>query len=143
MFAPYITDSRPIANICNLSITENCFPSRPTWKTAQVIPLLKKRSTDDVNDYRPISILPVVSKILEKHVLSTFYAFLNEQNPLNPKQPDFRSKHSCQTALTLMTAEWLNAMNKGESNGVLCKAFDLVDHSLLLLKLIIDVAKKL
>ena len=117
-----------------MSITENRFPS--TWKTARVIPLLKKGSTDDVNNYRPISILPVVSKILEKHVSSTFYAFLNEQNLLNPKQS---GQHSCQTALTLMTEEWLKAMNKGELTGVLmidlCKAFDLVDHSLLLHKL--------
>ena len=135
LFAPYLTDS--ITKICNLSITENRFPS--TWKTARVIPLLKKGSTDDVNNYRPISILPVVSKILEKHVSSTFYAFLNEQNLLNPKQSGFRSQHSCQTALTLMTEEWLKAMNKGELTGVLmvdlCKAFDLVDHSLLLHKL--------
>ena len=101
--------------------------------------MLKKGSTDDVNNYRPISILPVVFKILEKHVSSTFYAFLNEQNLLNPKQSGFRSQHSCQTALTLMTEEWLKAINKGELTGVLmvdlCKAFDLVDHSLLLHKL--------
>ena len=101
--------------------------------------MLKKGSTDDVNNYRPISILPVRSKILEKHVSSTFYAFLNEQNLLNPKQSGFRSKHSCQTAPALMTEEWLKAMNKGELTGVLmvdlCKAFDLVDHCLLLHKL--------
>ena len=76
-----------------------------------------------------------MSKIFEKHVSSTFYAFLNEQNLLNPKQSGFRSQHSCQTPLTLMTEEWLKAMNKGELTGVLmvdlCKAFDLVDHFLL------------
>ena len=103
--------------------------------------MLKKGSTDDVNNYRPISILPDVFKILEKHVSSTFYAFLNEQNLLNPKQSGFRSQHSCQTSLTLMTEEWLKAINKGELTGVLmvdlCKAFDLVDHSLLLHKLTI------
>ena len=132
MFAPYITDS--IVKLCNLSIREDKFPN--TWKTARVIPLHKKGSTDDINNYRPISILPVVSKILEKHVSSTFYTFLNENNLLNPKQSGFRTQHSCQTALTLMTEEWLNAMHKGELTGVLmidlCKAFDLVDHSLLL-----------
>ena len=122
LFAPYPPDS--ITKICNLSITENRFPS--TWKTARVIPLFKKESTDDLNNYRPISILPVVSKILEKHVSSRFYAFLNEQNLLNPKQSGFRSQHSCKTALTLMTEEWLKAMNKDEMTGVLmvdlCKA---------------------
>ena len=96
----------------------------------------KKGSIHDINNYRPISILPVVSKILEKHVSSTFYTFLNEHNLLNPKQSGFRTQHSCQAALTLMTEEWLNAMHKGELTGVLmidlCKAFD---HSLLLRKL--------
>ena len=138
LFAPYITDS--IVRLCNLSIRDNIFPN--TWKTARVIPLHKKGSTDDINNYRgpsAISILPVVSKILEKHVSSTFYTFLNEHNLLNPKQAGFRTRHSCQTALTLMTEEWLNAMHKGELTGVLmidlCKAFDLVDHFLLLHKL--------
>ena len=135
LFAPYITDS--IVKLCNLSIREDRFPN--TWKTARVIPLHKKGSTDDINNYRPISILPVVSKILEKHVSSTFYTFLNGNNLINPKQSGFRTQHSCQTALTLMTEEWLNAMHKGELTGVLmidlCKAFDLVDHSLLLRKL--------
>ena len=126
LFVPYLTDS--ITKICNLSITENRFPS--TWKTSRVIASLKKGSTDDVNNYRPISILPVVSKVLEKLVSSTFYAFLNEQNLLNPKQSGFRSQHSCQTALTLMTEEWLKTMNKGEFTGVL-----MVDHSLSLHKL--------
>ena len=135
MFVPYITDS--IVKLCNLSIREDIFPK--TWKTARVIPLHKKGSTDDINNYRPISILAVVSKILEKHVSSTFYTLLNENNLLNPKQSGFRTQHSCQTALTLMTEEWLNAMHKGELTDVLlidlCKAFDLVDHSLLLRKL--------
>ena len=80
-----------------------------------------------------------MSKILERHLSSTFYAFLNEKNILNPKQSGFRCQHSCQTALTLMTEEWLKAMNKGKLTGILmidlCKAFDLVDHSLLLHKL--------
>ena len=102
-------------------------------------PFDKNGSTDDINNYRPISILPVVSKILEKDVSSTFYTFLNEHNLLNQKQSGFLTQHSCQTALTLITEEWLNAMHKGELTGVLmidlCKAFDLVDHSLLLRKL--------
>ena len=110
-----------------------------TWKTARVIPFYKKGSTDEINNYRPISILPVVSKILEKHVSSTFYTFLNEHNLLNPEQSGFRTQHSCQTALTLMTDDWLNAMHKGKLTGVLmidlCKDIDLVDHSLLLRKL--------
>ena len=135
LFAPYKTDS--IVKLCNLNIREHRFPN--IWKTVRVIPLHKKGSTDDINNYRPVFILPVVSKILEKHVSSTFYTFLNEHNFLNPKQSGFRTQHSCQTALTLMTEEWLNDMHNGELTGVLmidlCKAFDLVNYSLLLRKL--------
>ena len=56
---------------------------------------------------------------------------------LHQRQSGFRYNHSCQTALTLITEEWLKAMNNGELTGVLmvdCKAFDLVDHSLFLQK---------
>ena len=66
-----------------------------------------------------MSILPVVSQILEKHVSSTFYTFIHKHNFLNPKQSGFRTQHYCQTALTLMTEEWLDAMHNGELTGVL------------------------
>ena len=132
MLTPYITDS--IVKLCNVSIAEGQFPD--SWK---IIPLFKKGSDADVNNYRPISILPVVSEIIEKHIALSFYAFLNNNNLLHQRQSGFCYNHSCQTALTLMTEEWLEAMNNGELTGVLmvdlCKAFDLVDHSLLLQKL--------
>ena len=63
-----------------------------------------------------MSLLPVVSQILEKHVSSTF---IHKHNFFNPKQLGFRTQHSCQTALTLMTEEWLDAMHNGELTGVL------------------------
>ena len=71
MFAPYITDS--MLKLCNVSIAEGQFPD--TWKIARVIPLFKKGSDADVNNHRPVSILPVVSKIIEKHIALSFYAF--------------------------------------------------------------------
>ena len=81
----------------------------------------------------------MVSKIIKKHIALSFYAFLNNNNLLHRRQSGFRYNHSCQTALTLMKEEWLEAMNNGELTGVLmvdlCEAFDLVDHSLLLQKL--------
>ena len=133
--APYITDS--IVKLCNVSIAEGQFPD--SWKIARVIPLFKKGSYADVNNYRPIPILPVVSKIIETHIALSFYALLNNNNLLHRRQSGFRYNLSWQTAFTLMTEEWLEAMNNGELTGVLmvdlCKAFDLVDHSLLLQKL--------
>ena len=124
MFSPYITDS--IVKLCNVSIAEGKFPG--SLKIARVIPLFKKGSDVDVNNHRPISILhvPVVSKIIEKHIALSFYAFLNDNNLLHQRQSGFRYNHSCQTALTVMTQEWLEAMNNGELTGVLmvdlCKA---------------------
>ena len=131
MFAPYITDS--IVKLCNVNIAERQFPG--SWKIARVIPLFKKGSDVDVNNHKPISILPVGLKIIEKHIALSFYAFLNDNNLLHQGQSGFRYNHSCQTALTVMTQEWLETMNNGELTGVLmvdlCKAFDMVDHSLL------------
>lgn len=57
--APFIADS--LTRICNLSIQTGVFPEQ--WKTARVTPLFKKKSRDDPNNYRPISILPVLSQI--------------------------------------------------------------------------------
>ena len=109
------------------------------WKHAKVIPLHKKKSQDDVNNYRPISILPIASKILEKHVSDHLYRYLSSHNLLNKRQSGFRANHSCESALTLMTEEWLFASYTGNQVGLLlvdfCKAFDLVNHAILLEKL--------
>ena len=66
--APVIT--KHLTEICNHSIRNSCFPS--IWKKARVTPLHKRNSTDDPENYRPISILPLLSKVLEKHVHNSF-----------------------------------------------------------------------
>ena len=133
--APVIT--KQLTDICNHSIRNSCFPS--IWKKARVTPLHKRNSTDDPENYRPISILPLLSKVLEKHVHNSLYEFFLVNNLLSPRQSGFRTKHSCETALTEMTDNWLSAMYNNEYCGVLfldlCKAFDLVDHTILLKKL--------
>ena len=89
-----------------------------------------------LSDYRPTSILPIASKILEKHVAIHFYEYMTSYNLLHQKQSGFRANHSCETALTLMVYTWLSALNKGNQIGLLlidlCRAFDLVDHDLLI-----------
>ena len=133
--APYISDD--ITYICNQSINKSTFPRK--WKEAKVSPLHKNGPHDDVNNYRPISILPVLSKVLEKHVHDCLSGYLNENNLLHRTQSGFRSQHSCETALVHMIDSWLNAMDNGELVGIVLvdfkKAFDLVDHQILLSKL--------
>ena len=133
--APYIASE--ITYICNKSISTSSFPNK--WKEAKVSPLHKQGPSDDINNYRPISILPVLSKILERHVSDCLLHYLNENNLLHKTQSGFRSQHSCETALTHMIDSWLEALDHGQMVGLVLvdfnKAFDLVDHKILLRKL--------
>ena len=132
---PYI--AKVISKLCNHSIKHTTFPL--AWNTARVSPLHKKDSIYDPYNYWPISILPVLSNILEKHVFNALLEFLTVNDLLFNRQSGFRSKHSCETALSQITDEWLDSIYTGKYTGVLfldfCKAFDLVDHNILLQKL--------
>ena len=83
--------------------------------------------------------LPVISKILDKHVCKHFIAFFTNHDLLYKCQSGFRANHSFETILIKITDEWLAAMDEGLFTGVvminLRKAFDVVDHKLLLKKL--------
>ena len=133
--APFIT--KTLMEICNLSISSNTVPA--SWKIAKVAPMYKKDNKDDPSNYRPISILPILSKLLERHVANYLFEFLTNHDLLATRQSGFRPKHSCETAMHLMVDEWVSHMFQSEIVGVLyidfCKAFDLVDHSLLLEKM--------
>ena len=76
--APAIGD--PITYICNLSIKTKSFPEK--WKEAKVTLIFKKGKTDDCSNYRPISVLPILSKRLEKHVYICLYDFLQAKKLL-------------------------------------------------------------
>ena len=123
--------------IVNKSILSGEFPRY--WKEAKVKPLFKSGAKDDINNYRPISILPTVSKLIEKWVDSQFLVYLNNFNLLHKSQSGFRPKHSTETALIHMIDSWLRAVNVGKIIGCVLvdfrKAFDLVDHNILLKKL--------
>lgn len=129
--------SESITYLCNLSIKTGMFPDK--WKEAKVKPLHKSGPKDDLNNYRPISILPVLSKLFERHVHDSLSCFLDRYKLMFKLQFGFRSNHSCETALVSMIDRWLKALNNGDLVGIVLidfrKAFDLIDHQLLLKKL--------
>ena len=133
--SPYIAGL--LAYISNLCIEQNVFPSE--FQKAIVIPLAKTRDHKNLNCYRPISLLSVLSKLLERRVHKHLVTYLETRDLFHPLQSAIHRKHSCNTALARLTDSWLSAINRSDLSGDvfwdLKKAFDLVDHRILLSKL--------
>ena len=130
--------SQLIASIINSCISMSIFPSE--FKKACVIPLFKGGDKNDPNNYRPISILPTLSKVFERHIANQLKHFLKQTNILFSNQSGFREDHSCQTAFIRLADSWLIELDQGNLVGTVFldfkkKAFDLVDHDTLLWKL--------
>ena len=123
--------------IFNQSLLTGIYPS--DWKLAKVTPIFKTGSKTDLNDYRPISVIPAVAKIFEKIVYDQLYNYLNVNHLLTSCQSGFRSLHSTLTALLETSNNWCVNVDKGLLNGVifidLKKAFDTIDHEIILQKL--------
>ena len=128
---------KALTYLINLSIKTSVFPDK--LKEAKITPIYKKGDKSEPCNYRPISILPTLSKIFEKHIASQIRNYINKFDLLQNEQSGFREHHSCMTALTKMTESWLAEMDRGNLTGNVLldfsKAFDLVSHNILLRKL--------
>ena len=131
MIAFYLT------HIINTSIVTGVFPN--AWKNSIVTPLHKNGDTEAVSNYRPISLLPIFSKVIEKIISNQLTSFLETNKLLTNTQHSFRPKLSTITALTSITDKIYHNMDcKQISLLTLCdlsKAFDSVSHPILLHKL--------
>ena len=126
-----------LLHLVNTSIVTCTFPS--SWKLATVVPLHKSGSRDDPNNFRPISLLPALSKICEKIVCDQLSSYLASSHVLAQSQYAYRKCHSTEDAL-VDAVEWVvRRVDAGHVAAItsidLSRAFDSVDHGVLLTKL--------
>lgn len=126
-----------VTHILNLSIGQAKVPDE--LKQARVFPLFKKGSRFECNNYRPVSILSSLSKVFEKILFDQIEEYIFKCNILYELQSGFRRMHSTETTILYLTDYIKKELDKGKLSGMvlldLQKAFDTVDHNILLLKL--------
>ena len=127
----------PLTDIINNSFTTSAFPE--SWKITEIIPLLKEGDHEVAANNRPLSMLKVLSKICEKVALNQFSGFLNRTDRLSSQQSGNKNYNSTKTLSILVNDFLLKSMDNKKLTALvlldLSKAFDSVDHSILLKKL--------
>lgn len=130
IISPYLLPY--LEHVFNSILTKSCYPN--SWKLAKIIPIPKSGK-----DYRPIAILPYISKIFERIINTQIRQYLTQHSLLSNFQSGFRSNHSCITALQKVSEDLrYNIDSKKISILILLdhsKAFDCVDHNILCFKL--------
>jgi hypothetical protein len=127
----------PLTHIFNISLSLGIFPD--LMKKAKIRPLFKKGDKLDIQNYRPIAVLTVFSKMLEKIMYNRLLSFLNKFNILTDEQNGFRNNKSTETACQIFIENIQQALdNNLHVVGIfldLTKAYDVINHSILLYKL--------
>ena len=111
--APFLSD------IFNFSISTNTFPS--DLKIGKVSPVHKSGDRDDLNNYRPISVLPTIARVFERLLYNQMYTYLTDNKLFGQQQFEFRSIHSKALALGKSINQWLMNVNSGELNSSLSR----------------------
>ena len=129
--------AKPISTLCNLSISQRVFPN--ACKVAKLKPIFKKGKKTNPSNYRPISLLQSISKIIERVIHDQTNAFLSDEDILYNYQSGFRGNHSTNLCLSFLTDKVLKGFDEGLLTGMILidlqKAFDTTDHEILLQKL--------
>ena len=129
--------SDKLTKLFNNSFSSGIFPS--DWKVATIIPLPKDGDPFDVSNLRPVSLLPLPGKLIEKIVYNRLYSFFETNTALDDRQGGFRSGHSTINTVANFTEDIYQAINNRMFTVAtfidLQKAFDTVDHVILLMKL--------
>ena len=141
--------SKPLTLIINQMITSGIFPDY--LKIAKIIPLYKKGDINSITNYRPISLLPTLSKIFERVIFIQLYTYFDDNNLLSEQQYGFRANHSAELAAVKLV-DYIKYSIDRKCTPVniyidLSKAFDTLNFDILLYKLqyygIRDIALKL
>ena len=117
----------------------NCAIYTKTYTTdlniAEVSVIFKSGDKDDINNYRPISVISTLAHVFERLIYNQIYDYLTVNNLLNPKQYGFKYLHSTALALSESTNHWLLDIGNGKMNSMIFldvkKAFDMVNYDIL------------
>ena len=129
--------ARPLATLYNHCLYNSRWPI--AWKTSNVVPIHKKNAKTEARNYRPVSLLPVLSKVLETIVAKRVTQHLERHHLLSTRQFGFRQGRSAADLHLLMTAKWSEALDQGKATAIVALdiegAFDKVWHEALIEKL--------
>ena len=129
--------AKPMAKICNISISSGLFTR--DCKIAELKPLYQKASKTNPENFRPISLLPLISRVIERIVYNQVDNFLLQNNILYKFQSGFRKNHSTDLCLSFLNDKILKGFDKELFTGMISidlqKVYDTINHEILLGKL--------